>query len=325
MKKALTAFLALALILASSLTVSAAATVKALRIYGNDDTGAAFNQSSWEEFYKPSYFVWFQIDLDIASDMTTSLNNPQANGDADLKPSSNDLIKLNGRTIKQWNDTMNDAYGAMVAFEPNKDGKLRLAIWLSSVRGELFNPERYKYFSIELLPGFKVPDLGYEPGNGKVAEVIPTMFRISIEDLEYKNNPNSSGYAASKSEWLKPMLEDLKGKWEEVDPAQNKEEPAVSSAPPASSAPAVSSEAPAVSSTEPEPESTVSAETPPSVSSVAEAPVKGNVSNLLAILSIAMGGVILLCTGVVYFVMRKQLRGNPDAVSGSEPGSDTND
>ena len=305
--------LVLCVLLAAAFCMGGAAegtTAKAVRIYGDDATGAPFNQSSWEEFYKPSYFVWFQIDFDIKCTMGTSLLNPQATGDDDLKPAANDLIKLNGRTIKQLNDSLNDQYGAMVAYEPNAEGNLRLAIWLSSARGTVFNTERYKYFTIELMEGLKVPAEGYEPGNGKVTTVEPVKYQISIADLEFKNNPDAVGYSEDKADWLKPMFEEMTAQWEEVEVTPPTE--------------------PVVSET---PSSTESAESQPDATSGPESSVKptdssapaGQTSSagteqgnapVLAIVMCAIGGVILVVAAVfIVIVMKGQKKPSQGDVS----------
>lgn len=145
--------------------------------------------------------------------------NQQVTGDADLKPGANTKIKFNGKTVKQLNDSLGDSYGIMIAYEPNDDKNLRMSVWIGGARGELFNKDLYDTFTVEILEGLKVPGEGYAKGNGKVVNASPAKYKLSIADLEYGKQTSNPNYNQDKADWVKPLFEDLKSKWEKVSGA----------------------------------------------------------------------------------------------------------
>ena len=145
--------------------------------------------------------------------------NQQVTGDADLKPGANTKIKFNGKTVKQLNDSLGDSYGIMIAYEPNDDKNLRMSVWIGGARGELFNKDLYDTFTVEILEGLKVPGEGYAKGNGKVVNASPAKYKLSIADLEYGKQTSNPNYNQDKADWVKPLFENLKSKWEKVSGA----------------------------------------------------------------------------------------------------------
>ena len=193
-QKLLTALTAAALLAVGFGTAASAETLAyPIKVYGDDKSGAAMNQGTWDQFYTSGYYVYFQIDFNVKCTFETSMVNQQVTGDADLKPGANTKIKFNGKTVKQLNDSLGDSYGIMIAYEPNDDKNLRMSVWIGGARGELFNKDLYDTFTVEILEGLKVPGEGYAKGNGKVVNASPAKYKLSIADLEYgkqTSNPN---------------------------------------------------------------------------------------------------------------------------------------
>lgn len=219
-QKLLTALTAAALLAVGFGTAASAETLAyPIKVYGDDKSGAAMNQGTWDQFYTSGYYVYFQIDFNVTCTFETSMVNQQVTGDADLKPGANTKIKFNGKTVKQLNDSLGDSYGIMIAYEPNDDKNLRMSVWIGGARGELFNKDLYDTFTVEILEGLKVPGEGYAKGNGKVVNASPAKYKLSIADLEYGKQTSNPNYNQDKADWVKPLFEDLKSKWEKVSGA----------------------------------------------------------------------------------------------------------
>ena len=153
-QKLLTALTAAALLAVGFGTAASAETLAyPVKVYGDDKSGAAMNQGTWDQFYTSGYYVYFQIDFNVKCTFETSMVNQQVTGDADLKPGANTKIKYNGKTVKQLNDSLGDSYGIMIAYEPNDDKNLRMSVWIGGARGELFNKDLYDTFTVEILEG----------------------------------------------------------------------------------------------------------------------------------------------------------------------------
>ena len=219
-QKLLTALTAAALLAVGFGTAASAETLAyPIKVYGDDKSGAAMNQGTWDQFYTSGYYVYFQIDFNVKCTFETSMVNQQVTGDADLKPGANTKIKFNGKTVKQLNDSLGDSYGIMIAYEPNDDKNLRMSVWIGGARGELFNKDLYDTFTVEILEGLKVPGEGYAKGNGKVGNASPAKYKLSIADLEYGKQTSNPNYNQDKADWVKPLFENLKSKWEKVSGA----------------------------------------------------------------------------------------------------------
>ena len=219
-QKLLTALTAAALLAVGFGTAASAETLAyPIKVYGDDKSGAAMNQGTWDQFYTSGYYVYFQIDFNVKCTFETSMVNQQVTGDADLKPGANTKIKFNGKTVKQLNDSLGDSYGIMIAYEPNDDKNLRMSVWIGGARGELFNKDLYDTFTVEILEGLKVPGEGYAKGNGKVVNASPAKYKLSIADLEYGKQTSNPNYNQDKADWVKPLFENLKSKWEKVSGA----------------------------------------------------------------------------------------------------------
>ena len=219
-QKLLTALTAAALLAVGFGTAASAETLAyPIKVYGDDKSGAAMNQGTWDQFYTSGYYVYFQIDFNVTCTFETSMVNQQVTGDADLKPGANTKIKFNGKTVKQLNDSLGDSYGIMIAYEPIDDKNLRMSVWIGGARGELFNKDLYDTFTVEILEGLKVPGEGYAKGNGKVVNASPAKYKLSIADLEYGKQTSNPNYNQDKADWVKPLFEDLKSKWEKVSGA----------------------------------------------------------------------------------------------------------
>ena len=219
-QKLLTALTAAALLAVGFGTAASAETLAyPITVYGDDKSGAAMNQGTWDQFYTSGYYVYFQIDFNVKGTFETSMVNQQVTGDADLKPGANTKIKFNGKTVKQLNDSLGDSYGIMIAYEPNDDKNLRMSVWIGGARGELFNKDLYDTFTVEILEGLKVPGEGYAKGNGKVVNASPAKYKLSIADLEYGKQTSNPNYNQDKADWVKPLFENLKSKWEKVSGA----------------------------------------------------------------------------------------------------------
>ena len=220
-QKLLTALTAAVLLAVGFGTAASAETLAyPIKVYGDDKSGAAMNQGTWDQFYTSGYYVYFQIDFNVKCTFETSMVNQQVTGDADLKPGANTKIKFNGKTVKQLNDSLGDSYGIMIAYEPNDDKNLRMSVWIGGARGELFNKDLYDTFTVEILEGLKVPGEGYAKGNGKVVNASPAKYKLSIADLEYGKQTSNPNYNQDKADWVKPLFENLKSKWEKVSGAK---------------------------------------------------------------------------------------------------------
>ena len=219
-QKLLTALTAAALLAVGFGTAASAETLAyPIKVYGDDKSGAAMNQGTWDQFYTSGYYVYFQIDFNVKCTFETSMVNQQVTGDADLKPGANTKIKFNGKTVKQLNDSLGDSYGIMIAYEPNDDKNLRMSVWIGGARGELFNKDLYDTFTVEILEGLKVPGEGYAKGNGKVVNASPAKYKLSIADLEYGKQTSNPNYNQDTADWVKPLFENQKSKWEKVSGA----------------------------------------------------------------------------------------------------------
>lgn len=195
-------------------TSNAAATAKVTRIYGTETK--AFACHGFTEFYASKMFIWVQLDIDVGAATGFQKLNQQVLGDSTIKPSANDKIKLGGMTIKQLNAAAGNPYSAMIAYEENGQGKLRMSIWLSwggSSIQDLFKKEVHPDITLEILSGMQIPANGYTSSNLVYAELTPVKYQLSIADLEFVSDPTATGYDASKKEWVKPMFENLAAQW----------------------------------------------------------------------------------------------------------------
>lgn len=187
------------------------------RIYGSDTHAIACK--GFDEFYAGQMFVWFQLDLNVKSNLGGPLMNQQVLGDATLKKSVNDKIKMNGLTVKQLNLQGGNPYSAMIAFEPLGDAPdnwLRVSVWLSwgaEVIQDLFKKEANEYFTFELLDGFVAPAQSYTRTSPVYMTVKPVKYRIPLETLEFKTDPTNPNYTVEKESWVKPMFEDFTVQW----------------------------------------------------------------------------------------------------------------
>lgn len=218
MRKVLTVFLTVVCILTMSLgtalNVWAAETGKVTKIYGTETE--AFGCKGFTEFYEGSFFVWFQMDTTIDSTAGYAAINQQVLGDAKIKNSVNSKLKLGGLTVKQVNAADGNPYAAMVAFEDNGSGKLRLSVWLSWGGGtvqSLFQKEVKDKFTVEILSGLTVPTKNYTLTAPEYATIEPVKYEVSIADLEFGQDKSNSKYTADKDSWVKPMFEQLKAQW----------------------------------------------------------------------------------------------------------------
>lgn len=216
MKKKIVVLL-LTVIMVSMFSVAnyAATTAKVTRIYGTETT--AFGASTFKEFYASQMFVWVQLDTDVSTPAGFSpMLNRQALGDSVLKPAANDKIKIGGMTIKQLNAASGNPYSAMVAYEDNGSGKIRMSIWLSwggSSIQDLFKKEVHPEITLEILSGMKIPGPGYSAANKVYADLTPIKYKLSIVDLEFKSDTTAQGYDATKKDWVRPMFEELTAQW----------------------------------------------------------------------------------------------------------------
>jgi len=195
-------------------TSNAAATAKVTRIYGTETK--AFGCHGFTEFYASKMFIWVQLDIDVSAATGFQKLNQQVLGDSTIKSSANDKIKLGGMTVKQLNAAAGNPYTAMIAYEENGQGKLRMSIWLSwggSSIQDLFKKEVHPDITLEILAGMQVPANGYTASNLVYAELTPVKYQLSIADLEFVSDPTAPGYDASKKDWVKPMFENLAAQW----------------------------------------------------------------------------------------------------------------
>ena len=219
MKRRIGFLLILAMVISlMTVGVSADTLGKFTRIYGSEET--AIDCRGFDDFYAGNMFAWFMLDTDIDAVTGYVALNRQVLGDSVIKSSVNDKIKIGGMTVKQHNVSSGNPYSAMVAFEENGEGKLRISIWLSwagqSIQ-DIFQVEIYEEVVFEILPGLKVPDIDYTISNPTYVEMEPVKYKLDISALEFKDDPSNPGYTADKSEWMKPMFEDLAAQWVKVE------------------------------------------------------------------------------------------------------------
>ncbi len=215
MKKKITALLFVAMMVSMlAVTGSAATTGKVTKIYGTETR--AFACGGFNEFYTSKMFIWVQLDTDISCASGVLLQNQQVLGDTTLKPACNDKIKIGGLTVKQLNAASGNPYSAMVAYEANGSGKIRISIWLSwggeSIQ-DIFKKEVHPTVTLEVLSGMKVPANGYSMSNKVYADIAPIKYQLSIADLEFLADKTNAGYDDTKKDWVKPMFEDLTAQW----------------------------------------------------------------------------------------------------------------
>ena len=180
-------FLLVMVMLISLVTISTSAATlnKVTRIYGSEET--AIDCKGFDEFYAGNMFAWFMLDTDIDASTGFVMLNQQVLGDSVIKPTVNDKIKIGGMTVKQHNVSSGNPYSAMVAFEENGSGKLRISIWLSwagqSIQ-DIFQVEVYDEVVFEILPGLKVPDNGYSLTNQVHKEMEPLKYKLDISETD---------------------------------------------------------------------------------------------------------------------------------------------
>jgi len=215
-------FLTILAMLISLLTIntSAAQLGKVTRIYGSETRAIACGD--FDKFYASDFFVWFMLDTDINAKPGYSEINRQVLGDSVIRPSARDKIRIGGMTVNQHNVSSGNPYTAMIAYEENGSGKLRMAVWLSwggqSIQ-DVFNQELYDEILFETLSGLMVPDYGYSLSNQVYRELEPVKYKLNISELEFKDNPSHPGYTQDKASWFKPMFEELDAQWVKVGEA----------------------------------------------------------------------------------------------------------
>jgi hypothetical protein len=147
--------------------------------------------------------------------LSSPLLNQQVLGESTIKNAVNNNIKLGGLTVKQLLQSGGNMYAAMIAFETQND-KLRMSVWMSwgatSIQS-LFEKEIKSTFTFEMLEGMVVPASGYVKGNGKVMNVKPVKYQVSISDLEFTSDPSSPNYTPEKESWVRPAFEKLTAQW----------------------------------------------------------------------------------------------------------------
>lgn len=304
------------------------------RIYGTEER--AIDCRGFDEFYKGEMFVWFMIDTDIKAEEGFSEINRQVLGDSVIRPSVNDKIRIGGISVRQHNIASGNPYTAMIAYQENGEGKLRMAVWLSwngvSIQ-DLFNKDMYDEFVFEILPGLMAPDEGYSLTNQIHREIEPAKFTISIEDLEFEQDTDNPNYNPGIHEGAyKPMFEDLEAQWVRHDTQSDttEEETQVTPTPTPTPAPTTTPESDAPVTTPDESEETPVSDTQPSdeVSEETSTPKESESdttepesteseiseettdeqedSGTILPLIIAIAGILIIGGGVGYFIYMKK-------------------